>query len=227
MGTTYRYDHGTAGFRTRGFEEGYGASYEGTLTYEFNDLLGLTFTGGRRLHDAAGAVLEKIRENYLTARLDYIAMDRLRLGLFGPRSLLSDDNDYWDWGFDGNYRLDMNRNYRDTLLFAYSYGHYGQESDIYDSPYRRVDGSFGISRLWSYPRLERTWEFIQLFGWGHDNDEGKSFSPSSRIEFVQSFSNNSRLTVGFTMAWYTNQRNDADNRRSNGYTFDIAYMQEW
>lgn len=202
--------------------------YSVSMSYEPNDASLLTFAMGRRPHAHAGAVEQHVAENYHMLSWDQILSSRWRFGSNYEWNDLSDGNDYWSYGVNLVDAMSQRHNYRDNLLLNYSYGHYRQQTDVYDSPYRRVDYGIGISRKWNLPNNNCTWEWTNMLGWGHDNDEGTGFSPSSRLEWTQTFRAGQALTVGAQYNWYLNQvAADGESRRNNGYLFDLNYSLGW
>lgn len=198
------------------------------ITYNFSDVTTLSYSLARRPHAHAGALINRVMELAQSARLEYIYGSHWRLGADYELALLDDNNRYWNWGVDATRSITLKHNYRDNLIMNYSYGSYQQEVDTYDSPYRRVDYAIGVSRKWSIPEHQRTWEWINMLGWGHDNDEGTSFGPWTRLEFVQDLRANQQLRAGAQYSWYVNQiATDDNSRRSNGYRFDVSYYVGW
>lgn len=202
--------------------------YSAGFTYEFNDVTSLSYNIARRPHAHTGALLADVNEIAHTLRLEYNYGSHWRFGADYEVYNLSDDNHYWRWGVDAVRSITQKHNYRDNLIMNYSYGSYRNQVDTYDSPYRRVDYAAGISRKWSLPEKSRTWEWINMLGWGHDNDEGTSFGPWTRLEFAQDLPANQQIRIGAQYNWYLNQiANDDETRRNNGYLFDIAYYIGW
>ena len=214
------YDH----FGQLGGFNGYAVS----MSYEPNDAGIFTFAIGHRPHANAGAVDHHVAENYHMLSWEQILNNRWRFGSDYEWDNLSDGNEYWSYGVNLVKAMSQRHNYRDNLLFDYSYGHYDQQTDIYDSPYRRVDYGLGMSRKWNFPGHDRTWEWTNMLEWGHDNNEGLGFSPYSRLEWSQTFRAGQALTVGAQYTWYFHQiAADNESRRSNGYIFDFNYSLGW
>ena len=225
-GVRYLFERGEAQIAYDDFGGSWDHGYTASLTYAGSDALSLTYAMGRRPHDAAGAVADHIRENFHTLHLDYLPQERWRLSADYEWDDLADGNAYRAWGFDGKYRLSLRHNYRDQLLFSYSHGHYNEEKDRYDSPDRRVDYAAGFSRKWFIPRKNRQLEWMNMLGWGHDDDDMMSFAPYSRLEWRESLPANQSLLVGAQYNWYFHQES-SENRRPNGYGFDVNYEIGW
>ena len=229
LGLSYRYDRGQVNL-AYGLYAGDSDmnSLIAGLTYEFNDLATLTFSSERRPHAVASAVLGGIDERAYSIRWDQIVNDKLRLGFQYEWSRLTDSNRYKNYTFDGVYGLSANTAYRDNLLFNFSHGGYDRTSDLYNSPSRRIDFAAGFSRKWMIPRKNRTWEWITMLGWGHDNNDGNGFEPMTRVEMMQELKANQTLVVGMEYDWHRGMVDtDTTNYRSGGYLFDVNYYIGW
>ncbi len=228
-GLSWHYDRGQMDMTYDRFGSGWDLNgYTLSMSYEPNDAAVFSFGLGHRPHAHAGAVAQHIAENYHTLSWDQILGSRWRFGADYEWDNLSDGNDYWSYG--GNFVDEMSQqhNYRDNLLLGYSYGHYDQQVDGYDSPYRRIDYGVGFSRKWNLSQHERFWEWINMLSWGHDNDEGTGFSPYTRLEWTQSMHAGQLLTLGVQYNWYFNQIATTDeSRRNNGFLFDVNYSLGW
>ncbi len=228
-GISYRFDRGQLDL---GCEHYSGpASLDGLMagfSYEFNDVGNLAFAMGRRPHTTAAAVRSGIDERYYSLRWEQLLTNRLQLGFEYDWSSLSDTNRYRRYALDGTWLLGAGTAYRDNLLFNFSRGMYEWTSDEYDSPERRIDFAAGFSRKWNIPARERTWEWITMLGWGHDNNEGNGFEPMTRLEFTQNLKANQRLVIGAEYSWHKIAAENSDmQRRKNGYLFDVNYYLEW
>ncbi len=228
-GLSYRFDRGQVD-AIYGIYSGDGNLHAMTnrLMYEFNDLATLSFSTGRRPHGTAGAVKAGIKERFHTLRWEQILNDRWHFGLEYDWNSLTDGNRYRNYAWDGTYALMATTVYRDKLLFSFSRGVYDWSSDTYDSPGRRIDFAGGWSRKWIIPRKDRTWEWITMLSWGHDNNDTNGFEPSTRLELTQSLKGEQSVVLGFEYGWRKNTNTDDTlNRRSTSFQFDINYNIGW
>ena len=229
VGLSWHYDRGQVDVTYDRFGSGWDLNgYTLFMSYEPNDVAVLSFGLGHRPHAHAGAIAQHIDENYHTISWDQILGSRWRFGADYEWDNLSDGNDYWSYGVNFVDEMSQRHNYRDNLLLGYNYGHYDQQTDGYDSPYRRIDYGFGFSRKWNLPQHNRSWEWINMLSWGHDDDEGMGFSPYTRVEWTQALQEGQSLTIGAQYNWYFNQIATTDqSRRNNGYLVDVNYSLGW
>lgn len=225
-GAAYRFERGEAQMTGNAFGSGFRGGYTASLTYEGSDAMRLSFAIGRRPHDAAGTVADKICEDFHSLHLDLLPWERWRIGVDYAWSALADGNDSRAWGLDGSYRLSLRHTYRDALLFSYGHEHYREERDRYDSPDCSVDYAAGFSRKWFIPRRGRQIEWIQMLDWSRDDDDPMSFSPYSRLAWHEDLPAGQSLLLGAQYNWYFHQPG-GEHRRPNGYGFDVHYEIGW
>lgn len=228
IGIERRYDRGSFDLNYDYFRGDIEANgFAAGASYEFSDVTSLRYNIARRPHAHTGAIRGDVNELAHTLRLVHYYGSHWRLGATYELYTMTDANRYTSWGLDAVRSITLKHNYRDNLIMNYSYGKYKNEVSTYDSPYRRVDYAIGVSRKWEIAGSSRTWEWTNMLGWGHDNDEGTGFSPWTRLELVQDMPGNQQLRAGVQYSWYRNQIADADNRRNNGYQFDLSYYVGW
>lgn len=227
-GVSWEHPHGQIKTMYDDFGSDWKNGYTLSASYDVNDISGWTYAMGRKPHDAAGAVDDRILENFHSLRWDFIPAARWRLGLEYGWSRLTDGNHYWQAGLDGSYALGGRHNYWDTIPFAISRSHYDDQTDAYDSPYRSVNYGIGWSRSWYDKKNDRVWRWTNMVNTGHDDDERSGISPSSRLELIQNLPHNQRLRAAIQYNWYFHQDPDAAwNRRNHGYLFEAGYEIGW
>lgn len=228
-GISYRFDRGNLGLVYNLYSNDVDMNNITTnFAYEFNDLSSIEFSTGRQPHDTASGVESNITERFHTIRWNQIVDDKWRFGLEYNWNNLSDNNYYKNYALSTTYALSNNTVYRDNLLFNFNRGSYNWTSDSYDSPLRRIDFYGGFSRKWYIPSKHRTWEWIAMLGWGHDNGYGYGFEPMTRIELGQELKKNQNLVVGVEYNWHKASSSDAGlNYRDSGYLVDINYYWGW
>ena len=227
-GAYWEHPHGQVKALYDDFGSDWKDGYTLSTSYDVNDISSWTYAMGRRPHDAAGAVDDRIMENFHSLRWDFIPAARWRLGLEYDWSRLTDGNHYWQAGLDGSYALGGHHNYWDTIPFTFSRSHYDDQSDTYDSPYRSVNYGIGWSRSWYDKGKDRIWRWTNMVNVGHDNDERQGISPSSRLEIIQHLPHNQSLRSAVQYNWYFHQDPDAAwLRRNHGYLFEAGYEIGW
>lgn len=228
LGASWNLPRGSIGAGYDYYGSDWKNGYHASVSYDFNDLSTLTFSLGRRPHDAAGAVDRQITEDYKSLSWDFIPAPRWRLGLSYEWADLSDDNRYWGLGLDGSYSLSQKHNYYDSLLFNFGRSHYRDRSDHYDSPYRSNYYGLGWRRRWYIQSQDRYFVWTNMLNGGHDNNEREGFSPSTRLEIIQDLPHSQRLRAAAQYNWYFHQDpNAAWQRRKNGYLFEVSYEIGW
>lgn len=227
-GAAWEHPHGQIKALYNDFGSDWKKGYTLSASYDVNDISSWTYAMGRRPHDAAGAVDDRIMEDFHSLRWDFIPAARWRLGLEYDWSRLTDGNHYWQAGLDGSYALGGRHNYWDSIPFTFSRSHYEDQADTYDSPYRSVNYGIGWSRSWYDKGKDRIWRWTNMVNAGHDNDERQGFSPSSRLEVIQHLPHNQSLRAAVQYNWYFHQDPDAAwNRRNHGYLFEAGYEIGW
>ena len=202
--------------------------YHALLRYDVHDLTGIELESGRHPYDAARAICAGIYRDAYALRFDHLLTNRWRLGLTGERADISDGNDWWSLGLATSLDVGARHNYRDQLLASYSYSHYDEQVEAYNSPDRRVEYAFGCSRKWMLPRLRASWEFLPMLGWNQEDDEGTEFSPTLRLVYRRDFAQGQSLALGLQYDWRQQEPDRADTgRKKSGYSVDVSYDIGW
>ena len=199
--------------------------YEFQASYDFNDIMKMTYSYGRRAHENPAAVDAGITEDYHEINIKHQLNHLTNLEGSYKYAKLSDDNKYKGYELSLTHLIRVKHNFSDRIILNYSHEAYDFES-FYDSPWRRVEYGFTLGRKWNLPKQDAVLEMLLGFNWGHDNDEGTGFSPSVTLLYTKQFAHDQQLKVAAIYNRYFNQTYDP-GKRKDAYGFSVSYNWNW